>query len=279
MEVTWEQFKKIVRKYSLSVFYYYDEDENEYQLFAKYGYFDFRCCIHLDYYKQEFESLFRQSANSYPPSETNLLGIASIAKQNIGNASLASIDGKLNSLGQKTQAGSVPVVVSSDPTYSSGISALNVANSATDIFTLTGSASKTIRVKRIEVFLTVSVALGGSQTIEIVLAKRSTANSSGTSTTPTIVPHDSGDAAGTAVVRAYTVNPTLGTLVGAIRCAKITAVSVNTAAPVARQVWDFGLPNSKPIYLRGTSEVLAVNLNGNTLTSDDNAINIEWDEV
>ncbi len=277
MKVEWSVFKAVVGSRSLAVYYFFDGAK--YNVFAKDGYFEFESVVDNPSDKQEFEQRYKQAANSYPPSITNQLGRASAAKQDTGNASLASIDGKLNSLGQKTQAGSVPIVVSSDPTYSAGVSSLNVANSATDVFTITGSASKVIRVKRIEVFLTVNVALGGSQTIEVVLAKRSTANSGGTSTTPTVVPHDSTDSAGTAVVRAYTANPTLGSLVGAVRCAKITAVSVNTTAPVARQVWDFGLPNSKPIYLRGTSEVLAVNLNGNTLTSDDNAINIEWDEL
>jgi len=41
-------------------------------------------------------------------------GAATEAKQDVGNTSLSSIDTKLNTLGQKTSAGSVPVVLSSD---------------------------------------------------------------------------------------------------------------------------------------------------------------------
>lgn len=41
-------------------------------------------------------------------------GAATEAKQDAGNTSLASIDTKLNSLGQKASAGSVPVVIASD---------------------------------------------------------------------------------------------------------------------------------------------------------------------
>lgn len=41
-------------------------------------------------------------------------GAATSALQTTGNTSLASIDGKLNSLGQKTMANSVPVVIASD---------------------------------------------------------------------------------------------------------------------------------------------------------------------
>lgn len=41
-------------------------------------------------------------------------GASTSANQTTGNASLASIDGKLNSLGQKASAASVPVVIASD---------------------------------------------------------------------------------------------------------------------------------------------------------------------
>lgn len=41
-------------------------------------------------------------------------GASTLAAQNTGNASLSSIDGKLNSLGQKAMAASVPVVIASD---------------------------------------------------------------------------------------------------------------------------------------------------------------------
>lgn len=49
-------------------------------------------------------------------------GAATAAKQDTGNTSLASIDGKLNSLGQKTMANSVPVVIASDQTVPVSVS-------------------------------------------------------------------------------------------------------------------------------------------------------------
>lgn len=48
------------------------------------------------------------SVNNFPS------GLATEAKQDIGNSSLGSIDSKLNTLGQKPMSGSVPVVISSD---------------------------------------------------------------------------------------------------------------------------------------------------------------------
>lgn len=56
-------------------------------------------------------------ASPVPISVSSLplpIGAATEAKQDVGNTSLSSIDSKLNTLGQKTSAGSVPVVLASD---------------------------------------------------------------------------------------------------------------------------------------------------------------------
>ena len=155
--------------------------------------------------------------------------------------------------------------------------ATNVAPAAlaTDVFTLTGSATKTIWVYRI--------ILTGTQTtasqFTVLLAKRSTANSAGTSTTPTVVPVDSGDAAGTAVMRAYTANPTTGNLVGNISSSKIFIPGATTAAFAPGGLWDFRSDLIKGPVLRGTGEVLAVNLNGVTLVGGSLSCEFEWVEV
>ena len=60
------------------------------------------------------------------------------------------------------------------------------ASSATDVFTITGSATKTVRVTRIEITATTTAATPAA--LDVLLLKRSTANSGGTSTgRPTIV--------------------------------------------------------------------------------------------
>lgn len=73
-------------------------------------------------------------------------GAATAANQATEIASLASIDGKLNSLGQKTSAGSVPVVLASDqsaiPVSQSGTWTTGrtwTLNSVTDSVTVTGT--------------------------------------------------------------------------------------------------------------------------------------------
>jgi hypothetical protein len=163
-------------------------------------------------------------------------------------------------------------------TYCASITGLASAASATDIFTITGSATKVVRVNRIRVSATQNT-VGYT---DILLVKRSTANTVGTSTAPTIVSNDSNNPAGTAVVRAYTANPTLGTAVGTMRSNKIL---INTPVPSNAQTagtqwpvdWTFG-ELGQSIVLRGVAQVLAVNLNGVTLAGSSFDIAIEFTE-
>lgn len=156
--------------------------------------------------------------------------------------------------------------------YSASILGLTVATLATDIFTLTGSATKIVRIKRIQVSATQTT--GG--TANIVALKRSAANTAGTSTTPTAVPLDSTFSAATAVVRAYTANPSaLGALVGNLRTAKL-AIPTVTGSSVLLD-WRFG-DGVSPIILRSAAELFALNLNGTTLAGSSFDIFIEWTE-
>lgn len=202
-------------------------------------------------------------------------GASTSALQTTGNSSLSSIDGKLNSLGQKTMANSMPVTIASDQstlnvsaapvsgsvaTYGASIVGLVVPALATDVFTITGSATKTVKI--------VEIGIGGSASaavnLNISVVKRSTANTLGTSTTPTVVPHDSNNAAGTAVVRAYTVNPTLGNTVGTLKTFKPLIDSTTIAAN--NVLWQQQIP-AQALVLRGTSEVIAINFNVTTITT------------
>lgn len=212
-------------------------------------------------------------------------GAATSALQNTGITSLSSIDGKLNSLGQKTSAASVPVVIASDQiitvtnniltrtTYSAAITGLVSAALATDVFTISGSGTKTIKVTKISI--DGLAAAGGNFTVQLI--KRSTANSAGTSTTLTDVPHDSTDAAATATVKAYTVNPTLGTAVGTVRSNRVFISGVSTTSSV-EDIQNFG-DLGQEIILRGTTESLCMNLGATTITTPSLNIWVEWVEV
>ena len=158
-------------------------------------------------------------------------------------------------------------------TYAAAVTGLVTAASATDVFTITGSATKLIKITRINIDGTTTAAA----TISIQLIKRSTANSAGTSTTPAAVPYDSSSSAATAVVRAYTANPTLGTTVGTLRSDRVF-VPLATASG-DEMVYEFGPAKAtQSITLRGTNEVLAVNFSATTVAGPLFNIAVEWTE-
>jgi hypothetical protein len=159
------------------------------------------------------------------------------------------------------------------PTYSASTLNLVAATTATDLFTITGSATKTVIIKKIEISATQTTAAVGA----IVLLKRSTANTAGTSTTLTNVPMDSATAAATATVRAYTANPTTGTLVGNIKTSKIF-IPQTSSTSVTPLVWRFSDGDQAPLVLRGVAEVVAVNLNSVSFAGNQFCISIEWSE-
>ena len=157
------------------------------------------------------------------------------------------------------------------PTYSA-TNIFTAANLATDIFTVTGSATKTIRINKL--------IISGTQTTagvaSIFLLRRSTANTLGTSTTLTNTTHDSQNAAATAIVRSYTANPTLGTLVGNIKTHKLF-IPTTTGAP-EQDFFEWGTRPGQCIVLRGINEVFSVNLNGVTFAGNSISISVEWTE-
>lgn len=161
-------------------------------------------------------------------------------------------------------------------TYSASISGLAVVTGATDFFTVTGSATRTIIVKRIRYSGTASQ----STQVPLALLIRSTANSGGTSTTLTNVPHDSVNAVATATVRAYTANPTRGTLVGSIRSPyyTFTAANSNSLTVELREI-RLGEEEDQGVVLRGVNESLCFNLNSTAISGALMGCSVEWREI
>lgn len=161
------------------------------------------------------------------------------------------------------------------PSYSAAATALALVASATDIYTVTGSATKTIKITRIQMTCVATAAA----TIDVILLKRSAADTAGTSTAPTRVPNDSADAAATATVLAYTANPTPGALVGNLRAIKANVATAATPAIAPTTVlWSANDNGARPITLRGVAEVVAINLNGATIAGGSCNIDSEWTE-
>lgn len=170
-------------------------------------------------------------------------------------------------------------------TYSASITGLVPAAACTDLVSLIGSATTTVEVTRIEINGQTTAVTARS--VECQLLKRSTASTtSGVSTgSPTAVPHDSADAASSAVMYGWTTcNTSLGTLVGtALRNRHYNLNLISDTAtdfpPQESIVWEFGNRPGKALVLRGIAEQIAINLNGGTMPAGSTYdISIEWTE-
>jgi|SRR6266702_5446926 len=160
-------------------------------------------------------------------------------------------------------------------TYGVGVVGLVPGASPTDIFTITGSATKVVKITKLYMVAT-ATATGNS--LNVLLLKRSTANTGGTSSTQTAAPFDRLSAAATAVCTTYTANPTaLGTgVIGYIQMARIS-VLINTTAQPVEFITDWGIRPSQCPTLRGTSDLFCINLIGSQAAQTGWAFNI-WCE-
>lgn len=159
-------------------------------------------------------------------------------------------------------------------TYGAATAAFASAATATDIFIIQGSATKLIRVLRIQVYATQTTAGAAS----IFLIKRSTANTAGTAVAANKVPFDSSSPAATATVQHYTANPTVGAIVGNVQGYRGVLPQANSLIKNPLAEWEFGTRPGQAVVLRGTAEGLAVNLNGVTVTGGSFIIVAEWTE-
>lgn len=124
----------------------------------------------------------------------------------------------------------------------------------TDVLTLTGSATRTVRVKKI--VLSGLATTAGQMVWSLI--RRSAINTGGTSTAPVPSKHDPNDPAPTAALALYTINPTgLGATVATVRGGRLfhnLATAQND-----RLVFDYSTNQDKPLILRGTTDILALN--------------------
>ncbi len=145
-------------------------------------------------------------------------------------------------------------------------------------FNIIGSASKTVTIKRIAISGATLTAVGYF-TVNVV--RLSSASSGGTSTTLVNVQMDTNDPAATAVVKAYTAAPTMGSLVGTIatnRC--LWQATVAAAAGLTRDyLFEFGdMPETKGIRLRGVSQEMALLFPVVLASAGTLSVDIEWTE-
>lgn len=160
-------------------------------------------------------------------------------------------------------------------TYSATASNFVSAATATDVFNIIGSNTKTIRIHKIRV--TGSTTSGSAIKLNVRGFKRSSLNTGGTRVIATNVPHDSLNAAATANVGHYTANPSaLGTSLGLVRASHIGITQLGISG--GNVEWDFA-NDGQPIILRGASEQFCVNFNSTTVSGALISIIVEWSEV
>lgn len=138
-----------------------------------------------------------------------------------------------------------------------------IAAAATDVVTIGGSATKTIRITR----ATVSGVATAAVALDMYFVKRTTANTGGTSASvaANITKHQTSDAAPSATAVTYSVNPTTGTGTNVRAASKVFLPATGTPAYNTEYVVDFTTRNEKGIVLSGVAEQFSFNLNGQTI--------------
>lgn len=156
------------------------------------------------------------------------------------------------------------------PTYSATLTGITAVASQTDQCTLTGSATRRVKVRRIIFTNLPTVAV----TEPIAIVKRSSATTGAGSALPT-VPYDSANAATTvSLAETWTAAPTVGTLVGVLADVIVGfPVSTTAATPYTFEFGRLG----QPIVLRGIAQSVSVNLSGTTFTGTVGCT-FEWTE-
>lgn len=163
--------------------------------------------------------------------------------------------------------------------FTAAISGLVVAAAATDFFTITGAPGKKITVNRIMV----SGIATAATAVPLSVIKRSTANSGGTSTSPTAVPMNSNfpfaPPGAVATIRAYTANPaSLGTAVGTVSAARIILSTASASVGSTPLEFNFERMYHAPVMLLDATEVLALNYGGATAAGNAIDLMIAWTE-
>ncbi len=171
----------------------------------------------------------------------------------------------LNSSNQAVPCnGNTPTVVTPSTNVATYRPAFDVTGytTPTDLWQLCGSATKTVKVRYIRLSGTATTATSS----DIILVKRSTADTGGTPTSITLTSSDSQNAASGASLVTFAAAPTLGTLVGAFDDQQLTMPPPTSSTPAVTYLpFEFGARGEQPVVLRGVAECIALNFQGAAL--------------
>lgn len=169
-----------------------------------------------------------------------------------------------------------------NPTYIATSVGLVPASSATDIFCISGSTTKTISIRQI----TIGGTAGTAITTPFLIYQRSALDTGGTAATslalPVPTPLSPIDPAATAVLTAYTANPTVAAT-PILLDAPLIDIPVTTAAGGAVSITNnYGTQvdflNKGMDIPKGTTLQDCVNLNGVSISTGVLVISMQWQE-
>lgn len=162
----------------------------------------------------------------------------------------------------------------SEMTYSFA-GAVTLGLLATDVFTINGSNSKTIRILEIELFLE-RTTVGPAQ---ISLIRRSANNTGGTSATFGAIAQDPNDPTSSGNVTLYTANPTvLGASPGNVGVVYLNGSAAGTAGQNGWKIEFLYDGFGKGVMLRNANQHIACNFGGVTVAGGVLLMNITWIE-
>lgn len=172
--------------------------------------------------------------------------------------------------------------IARNPTYSATSVGLVPAASATDIFCISAGSTKSVSIRKISIGGTAGTAI----TTPFLIYQRSTLGTSGTAATgialPVPVPLNSNDPAATAILTAYTANPTVAATPLLMDAATVDLPVTTAAGGAVTAELRYGTSVdflSKGLdIIKGTTNQICVNLNGVSVSSGVLTINMQWQE-
>lgn len=170
--------------------------------------------------------------------------------------------------------------ISRNPTYSGTSVGLVPAASATDLFCISAGSTKNVTIRQVNIAGTAGTAI----TTPFLLYMRSALGTSGTAATgialPVGTPFNTSDPTSTAVLTAYTANPTVAATPILMDAINASLAVTTTASNGASRIYGTGVDEfNKGITIKkGTTNQLCLNLNGVSVSSGVLTISMLWTE-
>ena len=197
-------------------------------------------------------------------------------KDSTGATATMSLIADPNNSSAKASKVVVDEALNAKDTFATGANSFTLPATPTDVIEIKGSATKTVRIKKIILSGVASTA----KQWPVKIIRRVSSIADGVAVTAVATKFDTSDPAATAVARHFT---TLGTLVAAnpensvLFAADMTLTAPATAT--APLVFDFSRNMDKALVLRGAADCIVINLGGGALAAGEKlSWSCEWEE-